>query len=564
MNKWQRDVLGNRVEEDEKILKRLKKTYQQAEKDIDDNIAALMGRTDTENLQSITYQIEYQKALKSQINGILDSLNSNQFTDISQYLTESYENGFIGVMYDLQGQGIPLAFPINQEQVVRSLKNNSKLSKGLWGSLSDRNSKLQNNLRSEISRGFSQGHSYAQIAKSISNQMDIGFNKVSRIVRTESHRISNEAAMDAMHKAKDNGADVVKQWDATIDKRTRPHHAQLDGQIRELDEPFEVAGHTAMYPGGFGNASEDIHCRCAVLQRAKWALDEDELQTLKDRAEALGLDKNDNFAEFKKKYLQSVKKSEPKMAYNKNADVSYITDTYGEAHADKAKQLLDNADPEVRKLWNKCQGKFKTSDANYKGTKAFYSPITDDVTLNIASTAKGSSYQTPYQTLFHEYGHMSDFLLNRTKIGSKNKRKGFSDVFNGIDADGKVKRTTGRGLLGKTAKGEVEKMISDAQTRYGVKTKREAANKLIEEINSKYSLVARGDVSDMLEGAGIGVNYPCGVGHGSEYWKGRDNGKEIFAEITSAEIANPESLACIKEYFPETYKVYRQMLGVIK
>lgn len=302
MNKWQKNVLGNRAEADERILKRLKKTYQQAEKDIDDNIAALMGRTDAKNLQSITYQIEYQKALKSQISSILEGLNSNQFTDISQYLAESYEDGFVGVIYDLQGQGIPLIFPIDQEQVVRSLKNNSKLSKGLWGSLAHGNSKLQNNLRSEISRGFSQGHSYAQIARSISNQMDIGFNKVSRIVRTESHRISNEAAMDAMHKAKDVGADVVKQWDSTLDKRTRPHHAQLDGQIRELDEPFEVAGHTAMYPGGFGSASEDIHCRCAVLQRARWALDEDELQTLKDRAEFFGIDKSDSFESFKKKY----------------------------------------------------------------------------------------------------------------------------------------------------------------------------------------------------------------------------------------------------------------------
>ena len=111
--------------------------------------------------------------------------------------------------------------------------------------------------------------------------------------------------MDAMHKAKDAGADVVKQWDSTLDKRTRPHHAQLDGQIRELDEPFEVAGRTAMYPGGFGNASEDIHCRCAVLQRAKWALDEDELNTLKERAKYFGFDKNDSFKEFKKKYIET-------------------------------------------------------------------------------------------------------------------------------------------------------------------------------------------------------------------------------------------------------------------
>lgn len=132
-----------------------------------------MGRTDTENLRSIIYQVEYQKALKSQIHAILDDLNTKQFDDISAYLTESYENGFIGTMYDLHGQGIPVVIPIDQEQVVRALKNNSKLSKNLWGSLSDRNSALQNRLRAELSRGIAQGYSYAQVARSVSDQMGI-------------------------------------------------------------------------------------------------------------------------------------------------------------------------------------------------------------------------------------------------------------------------------------------------------------------------------------------------------------------------------------------------------
>lgn len=39
-------------------------------------------------------------------------------------------------------------------------------------------------------------------------------------------------------------------------------------QIRELDEPFEVQGMTAMQPGDFGDPAEDCNCRCALLQRA--------------------------------------------------------------------------------------------------------------------------------------------------------------------------------------------------------------------------------------------------------------------------------------------------------
>ena len=45
-----------------------------------------------------------------------------------------------------------------------------------------------------------------------------------------------------------------------------------------------------MFPGDpNGGAAEVINCRCALLQRARWALD-DESEELKQRAEFFGLD----------------------------------------------------------------------------------------------------------------------------------------------------------------------------------------------------------------------------------------------------------------------------------
>ena len=57
-------------------------------------------------------------------------------------------------------------------------------------------------------------------------------NNAYKIARTEGHRTQNQPAMDAASLAKDNAADVVKKWDATIDSKTRPHHTMLDRQIR--------------------------------------------------------------------------------------------------------------------------------------------------------------------------------------------------------------------------------------------------------------------------------------------------------------------------------------------
>ena len=309
MNKRQKQVIQSQLNDERATLNKLKGIYKKALDDVNDRLAALKGRAETENLQSVIYQIQYQEALKKQINGILDTLNGDQFSTISEYLAKSYESGFVGAMYDIHGQGVPLIFPIDQDQVVQAVTLDTKLSKPLYNKLGEDVNLLKKRVANNISRGIAQGQSYSDIAKNIAVGMVGNYARMNggalynamRITRTEAHRISQQAAYDALKKAKDNGADVVKQWDATLDKRTRPSHARVDGEIRELDEPFSNG---LMKPGDpNGRAAEVINCRCQLLQRAKCALDEDELDELKERAAYFGLDKTANFEEFRRKYM---------------------------------------------------------------------------------------------------------------------------------------------------------------------------------------------------------------------------------------------------------------------
>lgn len=130
------------------------------------------------------------------------------------------------------------------------------------------------------------------------------------IVRTEAGRVQEQANFDAANKAKAAGADVVKQWSAVLDGKTRDTHRELDHQIREMDKPFEIGGKKAMYPHDFGDPAEDCTCRCTLLTRARAALDADELKVMQKRAEFFGLDKTDSFAEFKEKYLKAAESVE--------------------------------------------------------------------------------------------------------------------------------------------------------------------------------------------------------------------------------------------------------------
>lgn len=583
MNRRQKLVQQQFLNNEAAVIKRLDQVYKVSLNDINAKIENLQLTIDGLQLeydwldsddpkrsqvksmiQSKIYQKNYQEALQGQVEGILNQMKTKQFLTVSDYLGTCYEDGFVGSIFDLHGQGVPMMIPLDQTKMVRAVQLDSKISEGLYTRLGEDVNLLKKKITAQVSRSIATGTSFAQTAKQLVNYTRTGYNNSIRIVRTEGHRIQCSATMDAMEQAKERGADVVKQWDATLDGRTRDSHAALDGEIREADEEFSNG---LMFPGDpAGSASEVVNCRCAVLQRARWVLDEDELQTLKDRAAYFGLDKTDDFEDFKKKYLKATEKAveNSRNAVDNIPEMAYIDSTYGATHAAAVKSKLQNADPDVKAVWNRYQGKFKTSNAQYSGNSANYNPASDSVTLDIAKAASGSSYQTPYQVLFHEYGHMTDYLAARE--AGFDVYTAFSEIFNGVDATGKAIFTakgTG-GLLGRTAKQELKDAIKSIKKTHGVTRKADAAQILIDEIKNGYSLLARSDVSDMLEGAGIGVAYPLGVGHGKSYWTNRDNGKEIFAEIISAEAASPESLDCIKKYFPETYKVFRKILEVIK
>jgi hypothetical protein len=57
-----------------------------------------------------------------------------------------------------------------------------------------------------------------------------------------------------------------QEWTAQIDNRTRPGHADADGQIVPVGEPFLVDGESLMYPGDpAGSWENTASCRCVVI-----------------------------------------------------------------------------------------------------------------------------------------------------------------------------------------------------------------------------------------------------------------------------------------------------------
>ena len=291
------------------MLNALEESYQKALNDINGVIAKLLARKDTENLQAIIYQLKYQRLLKSEIEGVLNALHTKNYQLIDDYLKDSYITAHIGTLFDLQGQGVPLILPLNQEQMISAITLNSKLSEPLYNSLGYDVEHLKINVVSEISRGIAQRLTYAEMARNLSAKTKLPMKRTFNIARTEGHRIQQEATYNLQARAIKKGAKIFKQWDSTLDRKTRPTHRELDGQIIGVNDYFHSSGGgKALYPGGFGDPKEDCNCRCCLVQVAEWELSDDAFTKMNGETGELQHFKNiDDYNKFKQKFWEVTK-----------------------------------------------------------------------------------------------------------------------------------------------------------------------------------------------------------------------------------------------------------------
>lgn len=346
MNKRQKFVQQQFLNNEEAVIKRLHQVYSKSladitakSKDLHDEFEKLKAEYDQiddeaekavlkSRMQSKIYQKQYQDSLKKQVGDILDKMNEEQFTTVSDYLDKCYEEGFVGTLYDIQGQGIPLAFPLDQESMVRAVQLDSPISEGLYNHLGEDVNMLKKHITAQVSRGISTGMTFSQVAQQLSLKMMGTYNNpkgsyayAKRIARTEGHRIQCQASMDACYKAKEKGADVVKQWDATLDGKTRTSHINVDGEYKELGEKFSNG---LMFPGDpNGEAAEVINCRCALFQRARWAVGGGFTKMNNFTKQIETFESPEDYAEFKKAFFS--KENRKYMNYVDQMEEKYKT-----------------------------------------------------------------------------------------------------------------------------------------------------------------------------------------------------------------------------------------------
>lgn len=530
-------------------------------------------------------------------------------------------------------------------------------------------------LANQITQGVLLGESMPKIAKRVGKVTGSNMATAMRTARTSVTAAENVGRVDSYRRAQSLGIELEQEWLATLDGRTRHTHRQLDGECVEVGGKFENGCRYPGDPEA--RYAETCNCRCTLIAAVegvdysdgkRWSrlpegMTYEEWKAgkpavtgakpadrtisefmgmpgTKRKLDAAGVSPTEarkRLTEQLKEYgipsgsfrkmsasdqqkvldsaLAGIKSAREQVELkglggSLPAGLSATQDARKMARG-MAKRLHECDDAGVRGLFRKFGQRLVVSDED--GHVAWFDKSKARVEMSVAKAMKGDKIHSPYQTAFHEFGHMIDYLA-----GDKGKSASSgSGIVEAIDRDWRRQRISAivdsRVLSGRKAPAEAimdlrafgkqacdNSLVALARSlRRGLKSgsisydeiinrddyksamrrmaeydldnggrfiRTEADRMIIDKLKEQRARIngrKYGDVSDIIEGA-TGFDYPLGFGHGAAYFSGvggeENRATEFFAEVCSAKAANSESLEVMSELFPESLTKFDELV----
>lgn len=275
----------------EEMEKKLKGIYQKAQNDVSKKVDAYFKKFEKDDAamqkklaDGIITEAKYKSWRQEQLmtGRHWDSMKKRVSADMlrADRTAADYINGKLPQAYALnynaladQTSGIKgFSFELVDEATVRNLAMNDKTLlpyKHVDGKKVERWNTKQ--INSQVMQGIIQGESIPNIAKRLRESIpEMEYKSAVRNARTTVTGAESKGRMDSYHDAQDMGIVLKKVWVSTHDSRVRPEHAELDGVMVDIDEPFRNEIGDIMYPGDPDADPANVYnCRCTLISSIK-------------------------------------------------------------------------------------------------------------------------------------------------------------------------------------------------------------------------------------------------------------------------------------------------------
>ncbi len=198
-------------------------------------------------------------SLNRNIEENLNDLYKQNINSINSTLASSYTSTYYNYAWavDVNAQ-VRLDWGLLPKQVVERAIENPYAKVG-WERYNRANILR---VKEAINQGIIKGDGIKEVTKVVKDALGAGYNSAMRIARTEIHRVMEQAEQDQFEYARNElKIDLRKMLVETLDDRTRPQSAQMDGQISNENGEFLYPDGRWYVLGNSGNPHWDINDR---------------------------------------------------------------------------------------------------------------------------------------------------------------------------------------------------------------------------------------------------------------------------------------------------------------
>lgn len=208
---------------------------------------AVDGKLQMSKQQRYTYLKQLEKQLAEQAK----KLGNIDLEHTTKILKDIYKESYYTTAFLIdKGIETTLDFALLNPKMVEAAVNVPIEGKMFSDRIWKNKELLVNRVRQSVERGIIQGQSVDKLARDIKNNFGSSAYESQRLVRTEVGRVMGEAQKNIYE-----SSNVIKKimWDATLDSKTRPEHAELDSKTWDIDDPNRKY------------APDGVNCRCATI-----------------------------------------------------------------------------------------------------------------------------------------------------------------------------------------------------------------------------------------------------------------------------------------------------------
>ena len=551
---------------------------------------------------------KFLQEIMENVNNIAPDIYEEMETLIDITYQKSYE-GMITALKKADTEGrleaVSKDLAVNPKVLKQAINNNiSKLT--LPAVLEKHRNEVIYQIQQELNIGLMQGDRYDQMAKRISERLNVSYSKAMNITRTESHRNVESGFMDCAEHIQEGleGSNLIyaATWRTMKDERVRPqqrrktkggwkttlsrngaNHIKMEGVTVKAGEMFDLgSGVKAKAPSQSGVAAHDCRCRCFL---------EYNLMTAEEFANATG------------KSVEDVVKNNNVVPEKVELQLSDYPDAFTKGAEGKNTQKLidfvndiEGADPNALKLYASL-GKLENFSANnipfkishgknhainYRYKSNNHELV--DVKFNIPKL-KGDNIAGQVNTTLHEQMHLLD-MYGRKDVKKYNNWfssqqqpliNAFRNTSDDIGEDiAKLfkKHNDEHEAIRKRLETTYKKKIADTREKYlpngkpswedyaAYKQYEKEAKKLRTAMEVERDYEARNimgggvcnlqDIYDALSKGTYRANGTVKYGHGQQYYAREGNRiKETVANYASLSVTRPDLVDMLRKDKPE-------------